>query len=766
MARNKLVLALAVFSSANAQRLCPEKLRALEKSECPVYNAELADDCKGPRDSSDLGECGGLVWFFSCDDPDLQEGDYCMSSNSECTTDKKYDNCEYKNKNNRDIYVVVKPADPDAKPEPEPEPEPQPDPTPGGDVPKNCPTLEVVEKDDCPTYLEGEADVCRSDAVSNGAKRPADQCPNLVWFFSCDDPGLKKGDFCASNKNECLTSKKLDNCFYKNKNRDIYKVKKEAIEPGPPPGPSPGPAPAPEPGCPTLVALDDREKFGYPSLGCPPTYDEAVLEDCKGPEDCPQFVWYFRCNDPGLKVGDMCKSKENECGTDKGLNNCFYKTKLQDLYVVTEAASGTPQPTTRSTSRPTDAETPRPTMAPGDDDTPRPTEDVPPPDDVYYVSTKIHFKGNGLDDLIGDDQELERSLAEEVGLAAAASEIVKDDADVLQVVFGEDNVLDDAEFDRRRLVTATSTPAVLWLKVRAATMNDEELKETPVDVIANRVKNAVRGSGVQSLGQSLEDENEALADLFWPAATFGRAEDDTREEDGPPEPLPDLTPFPSHEPTQAAPDATGQPTPASGPGPDPVAPTRQPTATPGGSTPRPTEGGGSKKKKKSSDDDEIIAGMDNAGAIVLILFLCLVGCCLLAACAAAAMLAQDGKAPWQGGEKATRGGSFGSYGGETELGSVREPYQDHEDPPAYPEDANEGGYQDDDEEYQKDFTVHTAGEDTYAGGAWPKADDDDDDTYAGMAGAGYADKSSLHTPGDDHDMDCASDASDLGAKFV
>ena len=102
---------------------CPAKLEPIPSAECP------------PPDSGDVAR-------FSCDAPDLVEGNLCRSNAGECGTDKNLDNCEYpETKLKADIYRVVE-ARPVA---------PSPRPT------SICPELIPLEKDspDCPDELEG-----------------------------------------------------------------------------------------------------------------------------------------------------------------------------------------------------------------------------------------------------------------------------------------------------------------------------------------------------------------------------------------------------------------------------------------------------------------------------------------------------------------------------------------------------------------------------------------------------------------------------------
>jgi len=103
---------------------CPAKLEPIPSSECP------------PPDSGDVAR-------FSCDAPDLVEGNLCRSNAGECGTDKNLDNCEYpETKLKADIYRVVeaRPVAPTAKPT------------------SICPELEPLEKDspDCPDQLDIE----------------------------------------------------------------------------------------------------------------------------------------------------------------------------------------------------------------------------------------------------------------------------------------------------------------------------------------------------------------------------------------------------------------------------------------------------------------------------------------------------------------------------------------------------------------------------------------------------------------------------------
>ena len=101
---------------------CPAKLEPIPASECP------------PPDSGDVAR-------FSCDAPDLVEGNLCRSNAGECGTDKNLDNCEYpETKLKADIYRVIE-ARPVA---------PSPKPT------SICPELIPLEKDspDCPDELD------------------------------------------------------------------------------------------------------------------------------------------------------------------------------------------------------------------------------------------------------------------------------------------------------------------------------------------------------------------------------------------------------------------------------------------------------------------------------------------------------------------------------------------------------------------------------------------------------------------------------------
>ena len=84
---------------------------------------------------------------------------------------KDLNNCYYK-KPDADIYIVTAlPEDMDDDPEPLP---PQP----------GCPKLKPVKRSECPDESKNE----------------------LVYFFSCDDVNLKKGDWCKANRDECGVS--------------------------------------------------------------------------------------------------------------------------------------------------------------------------------------------------------------------------------------------------------------------------------------------------------------------------------------------------------------------------------------------------------------------------------------------------------------------------------------------------------------------------------------------------------------------------------
>ena len=78
------------------------------------------------------------------------------------------------------------------------------------------------------------------------------------------------------------------------------------------PGP-PGPKPTAK-GCPQLEPLREDE--------CP---DDGLVE-------------YFSCDRIELHPGMLCKSRENECATDRGLNNCIYPSwdegRTSDIYRV------------------------------------------------------------------------------------------------------------------------------------------------------------------------------------------------------------------------------------------------------------------------------------------------------------------------------------------------------------------------------------------------------------------------------------------------
>jgi len=280
--------------STPSDRACPKKLRPLEEDECP-------------------GD-GELVWFFSCDDPALEEGDWCKSNNGECDTSKDLNNCRYPltdAKVKADLYLVQKAADP---------------PEPGDD----CPELRALTDDECPA--EGE----------------------LVWYFSCDDPALVEGDWCKSNDGECGTSKKENNCRYplteSNVKADLYIVTRAAEPSDDDPSPLP-----PVDGCPTLEIV--------------------ARDDCPDSEE-GELVWYFSCDDPALVEGDLCKSNNGECGTSKDLDNCRYPAdapkQKADIYRVTKAAEGgdtpkpSPKPSRKPTSKPVQiySPTPRPTPRP------------------------------------------------------------------------------------------------------------------------------------------------------------------------------------------------------------------------------------------------------------------------------------------------------------------------------------------------------------------------------------------------------------------
>ena len=114
---------LETAAACPVEDCCPAKLEPIPSSECP------------PPDSGDVAR-------FSCDAPDLVEGNLCRSNAGECGTDKNLDNCEYpETKLKADIYRVVE-ARPVA---------PSPRPT------SICPELIPLEKDspDCPDELEG-----------------------------------------------------------------------------------------------------------------------------------------------------------------------------------------------------------------------------------------------------------------------------------------------------------------------------------------------------------------------------------------------------------------------------------------------------------------------------------------------------------------------------------------------------------------------------------------------------------------------------------
>mmetsp|Transcript_2538 Transcript_2538/g.7341 ORF Transcript_2538/g.7341 Transcript_2538/m.7341 type:complete len:448 (-) Transcript_2538:19-1362(-) len=258
MAVRALSLAVLWLATAASAEWCPE-LKPVDEGDCP---------------KEELGE---LVWHFNCDDRSLQVGDWCKAKNNECGVRKDLNNCYYK-KPDADIYIVTAlPEDMDDDPEPLP---PQP----------GCPKLKPVKRSECPDESKNE----------------------LVYFFSCDDVNLKKGDWCKANRDECGVSKSLNNCFYQKAGADIYIVEEAA-------GGDNDDKPPPEDGCPELRPLDEDE--------CP-DYDNGEL------------VWYFECDNKALKLNDMCKSNGGECGTSKSLKNCYYKNKWSDLYIVTKPAEG------------------------------------------------------------------------------------------------------------------------------------------------------------------------------------------------------------------------------------------------------------------------------------------------------------------------------------------------------------------------------------------------------------------------------------------
>ena len=138
---------LETAAACPVEDCCPAKLEPIPSSECP------------PPDSGDVAR-------FSCDAPDLVEGNLCRSNAGECGTDKNLDNCEYpETKLKADIYRVVE-ARPVA---------PSPRPT------SICPELIPLEKD-------------------------SPDCPDELDIAPCDTPGLT--GFCEGD-GECGTSKKL-----------------------------------------------------------------------------------------------------------------------------------------------------------------------------------------------------------------------------------------------------------------------------------------------------------------------------------------------------------------------------------------------------------------------------------------------------------------------------------------------------------------------------------------------------------------------------
>ena len=156
--------------------------------------------------------------------------------------------------------------------------------------------------------------------------KDSSECPDELDLVNCEDPGLEAGDFCEGD-GECGTDKTVDNCSNDiHQGADIYRVVSASGD-GPAPEPEPVPAPAPRPA--------PQPQTGSGGAGCPSLEGLA-----KNSPDCPEELDLVDCDDPSLKVGDLCEG-DGECGTDKYIDNCKNEIhKGADIYRVLELGGG------------------------------------------------------------------------------------------------------------------------------------------------------------------------------------------------------------------------------------------------------------------------------------------------------------------------------------------------------------------------------------------------------------------------------------------